>query len=508
MQHSYTKNYLKIYFWQALSIVLGFVSMFIVVPFLSSDQATYGIYTVCMSVTIFLSYADLGFLGAGQKYAAEAYARGEDRREAELIGFAHFVLLCVVLAMSLVFLYLSFHPEQLISGLDSEKQVTIAHRLLLILAIFSPTIVMQRMLQMIFGIRLREYNFQKINIGGNILKILSVFYFFGGENYDIVGYYLFLQLITVGTILGGIWSAKRTCGYDFRLLIRCFKFSKDIFRQTKSLAFASLFATLSWVLYYEFDAIAIGKILGSTAVAIYAIGLTVLSFFRSLLGVCFSPFSARFNHFIGMGQTADLKHFYGHILTIMFPVVIFPLTAVAIMAKGIVISWVGPAYEPSIPCFQWLVLCNVLGFVSYPAGMLLLAREKIGMMNIINTFLPVVFWVGVILTVGMLGVMSFALFKFIAFFLTGILYIYFSIQFLNWSFWIFVRQVVLPYLPALAVMIAVLLLLQGVCIDGKNKLNLLINLLIAGGGIVIGMTTAGATCGYFRQYIYSLVRKI
>lgn len=70
MQVSYTKNYIKIDFLQILSILLGFVSMFIVVPYLSSDQTTYGIYSVCISVTIFLSYAYLYFLGAGQKYAA------------------------------------------------------------------------------------------------------------------------------------------------------------------------------------------------------------------------------------------------------------------------------------------------------------------------------------------------------------------------------------------------------------------------------------------------------
>lgn len=508
MQQSYTKNYLKIYLWQILSIVLGFASMFVVVPFLSSDQATYGIYTVCISITIFLSYADLGFLGAGQKYAAEAYARGEVRREAALIGFSHFVLLCVVLLMSAVFLYLSFHPERLINGLDNANQSGIARKLLFILSVSAPMIVMQRMLQMVFGIRLREYNLQKVNIAGNILKILSVFYFFGGGNYDVVGYYLFLQIITAGTIVAGIWLARRVCGYDFRLLVRCFRFSKEIFRQTKSLAFASLFATLSWVLYYEFDAIAIGKILGSNAVAIYAIGLTMLSFLRSLLGVCFSPFSARFNHFIGVGQTEELKHFYCHIMVIMFPVVVLPLTAVAVMAKGIVISWVGAEYEQSIAVVRWLVLCNVLGFVSYPAGILLLAREKIRMMNIINALLPVLFWGGVILTVGTLGVTSFAMFKFIAFVCAGLAYVYFSARFLDWSMRMFLRRIVLPYLPALAVMIAALLPLREVCIDGKNKLNLLMNMFLTGGGIAVGIAAAGATCGYFRHYVCSLVRKI
>ena len=189
MQESYTKNYLKIYFLQILAIVLGFMSLFVVVPFLSEDKTTFGIYSVCISITIFLSYADLGFLGAGMKYAAESFSKNEREEEIKIVGFTHFVLLIFVILISSVFLYLSFNPDILIKDIVTDNDKYTASSLLLILAVFSPTIVFQRVLQMIYSIRLKEFILQKINIIGNVFKISSVFYFFGDGKYEIVHYF-------------------------------------------------------------------------------------------------------------------------------------------------------------------------------------------------------------------------------------------------------------------------------------------------------------------------------
>ena len=106
---------MKIYFWQGAAFVLRFLSMFIVTPYLTQEPSIYGIYAVCMSVTIFLSYADLGFLRAGQKYAAECYARGERAEEMKYIGFGTFVLLVFTLLCASVFFYLGYHPQSLIT---------------------------------------------------------------------------------------------------------------------------------------------------------------------------------------------------------------------------------------------------------------------------------------------------------------------------------------------------------------------------------------------------------
>jgi O-antigen/teichoic acid export membrane protein len=505
IQQSYTKNYIKIYSAQILSMLLGFVSLFVVVPYLSTDKIIYGIYTVCVSVTIFFSYADLGFLGAGMKYAAEYFSRSEKEKEISLVGFTHFILFIFVLMLCVVFLFLSFNPELLIKNLEPGAQYDIAHKLLLILAISSPIVVFQRMLQMIFCIRLQEYNIQIINIIGNLLKIMSVFYFFTSSRYDIIGYFLFLQIISALVVISGILLAKHKYNYDFKLLFKCFKFSKEIFIQTKALAFSSLFSTITWILYYELDSVVIGKMIGAEAVAIYAIGLTLLGFFRSIFGVIFTPFSARFNHFIGLKRENEFQSFYNHIINITLPVVIFPLIAIVIMARGLTISWVGAEYYESVVIVQILLICNVLGFISYPAGMMLLAKEKIKQMYFINMLLPIIFWVGIMFTVRYFGIEAFAIFKATAFIIAGLFYLWFSLKFISISLWKFLKNNVFPYLPGLIIMCIILWFLRDCCVNDKNKLNLLYNLIFTGVGCLTAFLFSLLTAKRFRQYLFSLL---
>jgi len=474
MQKSYTKNYLKIYSWQGVSLILNFLSMFIVIPYLTSEPTIYGIYTVCISMSIFLAYADLGFMGAGQKYAAEYFAKGDHREEIKVIGFTHFILLVFLLLFSIIFLILSFHPEFLLKNLASGKQVVIASSLLLILALSSPITLLQRLLQMIFGIRLEDYIVQRTNIAGSLLKILSVLWFFRNGQYNIVGYFLFAQIVNFFAALLTLLIARKRYNYDFELLFKSFHFNKTVFLKTKKLAFTSLYLTLTWILYYELDPATIGKLLGASQVAIYAIGLAILSFFRSILGIIFSPFSARFNHFVGLGDKEGLKSFFTQVVIVMTPIVIIPIITITLLASPIILSWVGSAYFESIEIAQYLVLCNLFAFISYPTGMALMAKERLNEMYLVNSLMPFIFWSGILVTYHLLGLKSFAIFKLIAFSLSAIAYYVIMLKFLHLNFLKSIKEIFLPVLfPILFIFISSVLIRDYLPCE-KSKINLLI----------------------------------
>lgn len=508
LQNSYTRNYFNIYLFQTLSILLGFASLFVVVPYLSSNKEIYGIYSICISITVFFSYADLGFLSAGTKYAAECYTKDQVDGELKYLGFSHFILFVCMLLFTVLFVIIGLHPEWMVKGLDDPEKYRTAQKLFFILAVFAPTTVLQRLPQMILSIRVKQYLYQQIQIVGNIIKIASVFYFFTGGRYDIVGYFLTFQLITLICSLLACIQIRRKFSYDFRLFWRYFRFSKAVLKNTYVLALSSLIVTACWVLYYELDSMAIGKLLGAQDVAVYAVGFTILNFFRSLLGILYSPFNTRFNHFCGQGNIDELKHFYQNIIVMTFPLVVFPITVLTYAAGPLVLSWVGVAYEQSVVISQWLIMCNIFAFIAYPAGMLLYALEKVKAMYVVNVVSVVVFWGGVILTLHDWGTNAFAIFKFVTFVLTGIIYLKISLDFLQISFIQFVKRIIVPYLPSLALLGVLMFFSRSFFVSEKGYIPLLLNGCIIAFNIMVAMLLGVFTVPQLKCYILKIKKAL
>ena len=134
-----------------------FASIFVVVPFITKEPEIFGIYSICLSLGIFFNYADLGFLKATKKYGAECYARGERLKEMQFLGFGSFILLILTLILTAVIFYLGFYPDILIDGLSTPKTFSVASKLLITLAIFTPFTIFRRLIEMIFLIRLEPF---------------------------------------------------------------------------------------------------------------------------------------------------------------------------------------------------------------------------------------------------------------------------------------------------------------------------------------------------------------
>lgn len=411
---NYRKKYLQIYIWQSLSVLLGFFSLFVVIPYLSSNKALYGIFSICTSLTIFFSYADLGFISAGIKYAAEYFIRGEKDNEIKMIGFVGFMMVVAFSVISLIIMICAIFPNMLIPELiEGSQYFNIARNLLLILAVSCPIIIGQRILTMIFTIRVEDFKFQRISIVGSLIKIVSVFYFFRSGCYELIEYYLFFQLINLLVVIVAFIYVRRY-GYKITLLLSSFRFSKTIFDKVKKLSGTSLVMVIAMILYYELDQIVIANFISIDAVANYAIALSVMAFVRSLMGILYAPYMSRYNHYSGMGDIRGLQNFLRKIIIDLSPIVCCPILILACLATPFVNSWVGENYLSSSYLISIMVLSFIPNFITTPISSYFVAREENARLVKFSVFSVIIYWMGIFLSVHLLGSYSFAVFKFVA----------------------------------------------------------------------------------------------
>tara|TARA_B100000767_G_scaffold224468_1_gene213556 strand:+ start:3648 stop:5189 length:1542 start_codon:yes stop_codon:yes gene_type:complete len=411
MKKSFTSNYINIYLWKTISIVTGFISLLIVLPRLSNNLELFGLYSFCISLTIYLTYSDLGFLGAVQKYAAEYFALGDSETEIELLGFMTILLVIMIIPFSIFMIFLSFNPSLVISDISNDATF-IASQFFLIMAIFFPIqIILQRLSQSILIIRVKDYIGLKIDVFANMIKILSVFYFFSNNTYLIVEYFFFITLITIVSQLYILFQIKKSENYDFLKLINSIKFSKKYYNISKKLAFSSFALTFGWLIYYELDLILIGNLFGVKEIGIYAVAFTFLNFLRSLWNSVFLPFAQRFNHFVAENSFIKIKELLNNLIDYTFPLSILITVTLFLSIEKLIIFWVGVDYIESILILQILVIGVFFTFINLPASHYFSALTKYNYIYALAVMFPTVFLVSIFITYSDFGLNSIAISK-------------------------------------------------------------------------------------------------
>ena len=461
--------------------------MFIVIPFLSKDPSIFGIYSICISLGIFLNYADLGFLKSTKKYAAEFYARNDRTNEMKFLGFGSFILMIFTLLLTIVIFWFSYNPDLLIKELHSNRTFKIASDLLLILAIFTPGTIFKRLIEMIFEIRLENFIVRRVFLFASLITIFSVFYFFGNNNYMIVEYFFFFKIIDFLAVLISFFIAKNKYSYDILKLFSYIKFDFSVYNKSYKLAYSGLYMMFSWVLFYEIDQIFIGKYLGSQKVAIYAIAFSFSIIFRQIFGIIFRPFVERSNHLIGLNDEKGLKKLIISLIIITCPLTVIPTFAFSLFSKSIILSWVGIEYYESINLAVFLSLNFSFAFITYPMDMFLLAKEKIKYLYVSATMLPLIYWIGIFVTISDLGVFSLGIFKFTGTVFVVSFYIYILIKSLNISYNFFFSKITFPLVIPLSIVFVASILLNNYLNFQVSKVNFIINLIITGMVILVSL---------------------
>ncbi|MGV8878719.1 MAG: hypothetical protein ACOH2A_06775 [Sphingobacteriaceae bacterium] len=389
----FKKQYFSILFWKSLVYVMGVFSLLIITPHLTSKPKVFGIYAFCSSIIIFFSYADLGFITAARKFAAEYIAKKQLKQEIAVTAFSGLIFLLFSVPISLIILYFSFHPEILIKDLVNNQEKDIASSLLLILSCSFPILILQRVVQVIYSVRLADYYVFRLEIFSILFKIGSIYYFFNHGRYQIVEYFLFCNILNLINLLILCFFASKKFDYDFLFFAKSLRYRKSVYDKVSRLAFNSLFVSLAWLLFYEIDLLIVTSLAGALAGAQYAIAYNVANILRNLLGTIYYPFTVKFNH-LYINNKEQLKTTFYTILKLGSYLFIPGLTILAVFSKPLILSWVGPNFFSSVIILQLLVASYLFYPLNTPIAAIITTKLNIRVLYINSIIMVVIQYFG------------------------------------------------------------------------------------------------------------------
>lgn len=389
----FKKQYFSILFWKSMVYVMGVFSLLIITPHLASQPKIFGIYAFCSSIIIFFSYADLGFIIAARKFAAEYIAKKQLKQEIAVTAFSCLIFLLFSIPISIAILYFSFHPGILINDLVDKQEKEIASSLLLILSCSFPIIILQRVIQIIYSVRLEDYHVFKFEIVGIIFKIAAIYYFFTNGHYQIVEYFLFYNVLNLINLIILCFLAAKRYHYDFLFFVKSLRYRKSIYDKVSRLAFNSLFVSIAWLLFYEIDLLLVTSLAGALAGAQYAIAYNIANVLRNLLGTIYYPFTVKFNH-LYISNKEQLKATFYIILKLGSYLLIPGLTILAVFSRPLILSWVGQDFLPSVIIMQLLIASYFFYPLNTPIAAIIMTKLNIRVLYINSILMVIIQYLG------------------------------------------------------------------------------------------------------------------
>ena len=407
-------NIKNIYIYKVLALIVSFGSVFVVVPFLGEDSAAYAIYAFSVSICLFLTYGDFGFLGAAQKYCAEEVGRGQLKSELKYIGFSLAILVTVGAIFS-VSMFLAAYEPTLLLPLIEPNYLQLASRLFLVIAIFMPLqVVLQRFVMLVLASRLREYIAIRFDIAASLLKIILVPFFQTSSGFLLEYFLLTSILLTILSACCAIIATRKLTNFPINLVLSHIRFSSDAYNKMKGIAFSSMFSTILFIGYFELDLIIASRFYGLEDVAAYALAFILMNFIRNLNSIIYSPLLAYINRTWGQGKQENAVKKFQLILLLTVP--LFMAVSVVLFSGSdiLIFQWMGRDLPLTTSIFQVLLVGTFCVGLTNIIPLVAITYELKHILYLTGT-IPFIFFYGIFMvlqhTLPGLGVESIAVAK-------------------------------------------------------------------------------------------------
>lgn len=329
------------YIQMALSILFNLVTTPIILKILG--QSEYGLYNLTSSIISYLSLLTLGF-GASYIRFYSRYKSQNDEEGVQRLNGLYMIVFCIMGLVALVLgLVLSFNSSIMFNDTYSAQDLHTA-KILMLLLTFNMAISFPMSVYTSIISSQERFIFQKIvNIGKTVispaLSIVVIFFGFGS-----IGMVLVTTIISLVIDFCNIYYCKKK-------LKAKFKFGKIDKPLLKEIAIFALFIAINQLIDQintQTDKIILGKMINSSAVAIYAIAATVQSMYVNFSTAVNSVFAPKIHTIINSGEKDvddKLTDLFIKIGRIQYFILMLIMTGFIFFGKYFINLWAGADYD-------------------------------------------------------------------------------------------------------------------------------------------------------------------
>ncbi|WP_157807542.1 lipopolysaccharide biosynthesis protein [Geobacillus sp. Manikaran-105] len=362
--------------------IADILAALIFTPFLinSLGQSEYGVYALIGSVVGSLMVLDFGFGSAIIRYVAQYRAENRKDKEQNLIAtclLLYGIIALIALGIGLVLL---FFIDDIFGSKLSDSELSIAHSMFII-SVFSVSI---SFLLGVFNAYIQGY--EKFIVINSItlirlivrISVLTILLSLGFKSIMVVIVDALLNLAT--GILYILFTRVR-----LGLRVKLSKFDIRLLKEISNYSFFIFISSITDILFWRSGSFVLGATVGAKAVAVYTVGITLVSYFQYISGVINEKLFPAITRMVVRGSDGNhLTSFCAKIGRIQFILLSGILLGFQLFGDDFVYLWIGSNYLLSWWIGLILMTVMIVQAIQYPCVMILRAKKKDGLRTVLQ----------------------------------------------------------------------------------------------------------------------------
>lgn len=324
------------------------------------DQGDYGLYQIVFSVVGFLSLMTFGFSGSYIRFFASSEAKENPKNEiARLNGT--FMLIFSILGSIVLFLgiILAINTDVVLGGKMTDAELEKA-RILMYLMVANCSINFPEIVFKNFMIANERFiTLQTLNAISIILNPCLTFpLLLWGKGS--IGMCVALLAITIIKLVVSVYY----CIYKLKMQFCYHNLQTAIFKDISAFSFYIFLESVISMINISLDRFLLGKLVGSVATAVYAVGGQINTLYMYLSTTISSVFTPRIYRMVEQGNmNKELSDLFVRVGKIQFIVLYLVLLGYCLFGQRFMLIWVGDAYSMSFFVAIILIFPNTINLI-------------------------------------------------------------------------------------------------------------------------------------------------